>query len=438
MIFRKKAQNFFPPRLYNKREIPLEKGQERNIMNFIKKMCILRQVKQGFSGDGKTLSGLIKIEQYGKNLSVEVSVINFAPLSSGEYYCLLADSRGRTEMLPLRGKSLFNIVSELNAEEGFCGVICFVKNGIVPIAYGVNGQNVYDWRTLVQNSVPPRTKETAYAAGTGNADDFMSFGSESSESGTPRGEAPESAENIFSPRYEESPQNLPPTTEKRPGEAPQTPVPERPQPPRPAHETPPDPQEASINEPPREGTNARKAEGKYDDETVATENYYDKEKGNHERIENEESGTYAYAESGNQEQAEKERQNVAANGDAENVRNPFTTDSDGYYLAVKGEIDALFEKYPSDDSLKEVFAYSEWVRVRGEEGKAEYLIGVIYDDMKAKYICYALPAEDKERPPEEVKEICTFVPSSAFTDKEGFFVIFQSCSTGECIRPESL
>lgn len=78
------------------------------------------------------------------------------------------------------------------------------------------------------------------------------------------------------------------------------------------------------------------------------------------------------------------------------------------------------------------------MRVRGEEGKAEYLIGVIYDDMKAKYICYALPAEDKERPPEEVKEICTFVPSSAFTDKEGFFVIFQSCSTGECIRPESL
>lgn len=107
-------------------------------------------------------------------------------------------------------------------------------------------------------------------------------------------------------------------------------------------------------------------------------------------------------------------------------------------LPSREEIDALFEKYPSDDSLKEVFAYSEWVRVRGEEGKAEYLIGVIYDDMKAKYICYALPVEDKERPPEEIKEICTFVPSSAFTDKEGFFVIFQSCSTGECIRPESL
>ena len=55
-------------------------------MNYVKKMCILRQIRQGFSEDGKALSGLIKAEQYGKNLAVEVSVINFAPLSSGEYY----------------------------------------------------------------------------------------------------------------------------------------------------------------------------------------------------------------------------------------------------------------------------------------------------------------------------------------------------------------
>ena len=80
-------------------------------------MCILRQIRQGFSGDGKTLSGLIKIEQYGKNLAVEVSVINFAPLVSGEYYCLLSDGKGRTEMLSLRGKSLFNILSDLDISE---------------------------------------------------------------------------------------------------------------------------------------------------------------------------------------------------------------------------------------------------------------------------------------------------------------------------------
>jgi len=377
-------------------------------MNFIKKMCILRQVKQGFSGDGKTLSGLIKIEQYGKNLSVEVSVINFAPLSSGEYYCLIADSKNRTEMLPLRGKSLFNIVSELDAEDGFCGVICFVKNGITPIAYGIHGNKVYDWKSLVKRSVPPRSREPAC---TDNAGLDLATGTATGMGGIDFGFGGEAAEEPFLPdvQYDEKPEKLHlPENEK---------------------------------EPPREETNKEitaKNKGKYDDETVATENYYDREAKKNERIEHEQAHTYAHAESGNQDKTEKERTSAQTDGDAENIRNPFTTDSDGYYFAVKGEIDELFAKYPADDSLKNVFAFSEWVRVRGEEGKAEYLIGVIYDDMKAKYICYALPAADKENPPEEIKEICTFVPSSAFTDKEGFFVIFQSCSTGECIRPESM
>ena len=124
-------------------------------MNYIKKMCILRQVKQGFSGDGKSLSGLVKIEQYGKNLAVEVSIINFAPLSLGEYYCLLSDGKGKTEMLALRGKSLFNILSDLDISEGFCAVVCYVKSDVVPIAYGINGNRSYDWRSILNATLPP-------------------------------------------------------------------------------------------------------------------------------------------------------------------------------------------------------------------------------------------------------------------------------------------
>ena len=124
-------------------------------MNYVKKMCILRQIKQGFSGDGKPLSGLIKIEQYGKNLAVEVSVINFAPLASGEYYCLLSDGKGKTEMLALRGKSLFNLLTDMDISGGFCGIICYVKNEVIPIAYGINGNKTYDWRTILNAALPP-------------------------------------------------------------------------------------------------------------------------------------------------------------------------------------------------------------------------------------------------------------------------------------------
>ena len=122
-------------------------------------MCILRQAKQGFSGDGKTLSGLVKVEQYGKNLAVEVSVINFAPLISGEYYCVLSDRKGKTEMLPLRGKSLFNILTDMDISDGFCAVICFVKNEILPIAYGVNGNGSYDWKSILNATLPPLFSE---------------------------------------------------------------------------------------------------------------------------------------------------------------------------------------------------------------------------------------------------------------------------------------
>lgn len=318
-------------------------------MNYVKKMCILRQAKQGFSGDGKTLSGLVKVEQYGKNLAVEVSVINFAPLISGEYYCVLSDRKGKTEMLPLRGKSLFNILTDMDISDGFCAVICFVKNEILPIAYGVNGNGSYDWKSILNATLPP----------------------------------------LFSEKKEK----------------PATPT-----------------SEASVTE-----------ETGYDDETLALENYY--QENENEQIEPTETREDARTESGTEKQNAQARADLSENDDAASVLHPFTTGSDGYYVAVKAEIDELMSAYPRDNRLNGAFSCSEWVRIRGDEENPKYLVGVVYDDGKAKYICYALATENKDNPPEEIKDVCTFVPSTPFDENKGFFVIFQSASTGECIKP---
>ena len=291
------------------------------------------------------------MEQYGKNLAVEVSVINFAPLVSGEYYCLIADTHGKVETLALRGKSLFNLLSDLDISDGFCGIICFVKNEIVPIAYGINGNGNYDWKNILGATLPPtldkNTEETA-------------------------------------------------VTENE--------------------ETPP--------------------KKDYDDETVATENYY-KEQDDGQSLPEEISGD-ALAQSTTQKQDEEARTDAPKDADDTRVRHPFATDGDGYYRSIKSEIDELFSVYPKDDTLKGAFSCSEWIRVKGEDNAPEYLVGVIYDDGKAKYICYALKAEDKNCPPKEIKEACTFVPSSLFDDSDGFFIIFQSATTGECIKPEKI
>ena len=355
-------------------------------MNYVKKMCILRQARQGFSGDGKALSGLIKIEQYGKNLAIEVSVINFAPLVSGEYYCLISDGKGKTEMLSLRGKSLFNILSDLDISHGFCGVICYVKNDVVPVAYGINGNGSYDWKTILNSALPPvfpkserarkaeKTQKTETAE-TAAADTNVLDGLEMTQH-------IENAPTVY-----------------------------------------------ALNE---KNTSA------YDDETVATENYYqEKEKTNERELFSETRGD-ARAQSEAQNEREKAGSDASENVDADDLRHPFETDGDGYYRAVKGEIDALFQNYPRDQTLVGAFSCSEWVRVKGEENAPQYLVGVIYDDDKVKYICYALLAEDKSSPPEEIKDACTFVPVSALTGAKGFFVIFQSATTGECIKPQKV
>ena len=347
-------------------------------MNYLKKMCILRQIRQGFSGDGKTLSGLIKIEQYGKNLAVEVSVINFAPLVSGEYYCLLSDGKGRTEMLSLRGKSLFNILSDLDISEGFCGIVCYVKNEVVPIAYGINGNRAYDWRTILNKALPPvfpnskrQTATAEIAALTAEAEEKL-----------PTPPAPEPEPDILPPE-------------------------DAPMPPR---------------------------ELDYNDEKVATENYYEEK--DHERKLFQETDENAPAQSGVEEQIEEKGSNFEENGHAESVRRPFETDPDGYYLAVKEEVDKLFASYPKDDTLAGAFSCSEWVRVKGTAEKPEYLVGVLFEDGRVRYICYALTAEDKNNPPEEIKSVCAFVPTHAYDEEKGFFVIFQSASSGECTKPQ--
>lgn len=280
-------------------------------MNYVKKMCILRQIKQGFSGDGKALSGLIKIEQYGKNLAVEVSIINFAPLVSGEYYCLLSDGKGKTEMLSLRGKSFFNILSDIDVSNGFCGIICYVKNDVVPVAYGINGNGSYDWRAILNATLPP----------------------------------------VF-PKSEDKGAHTAVTTASKSEELP---------PPKLENEAP----MSALNENTSTAATRKEEEpaSAYDDDRVAAENYYEEEDDERERTEK--TVENARTQSPATESGAQKRADPAENGDAESVLHPFKTDSDGYYRSVKGEIDDLFKTYPRDKTLCGAFSCSEWVRIKG-------------------------------------------------------------------------
>lgn len=349
-------------------------------MNYVKKMCILRQIKQGFSADGKTLSGLIKAEQYGKNLAVEVSVINFAPLASGEYYCLLSDGKGKTEMLCLRGKSFFNILTDMDISGGFCGIICHVKTDVVPIAYGVNGNGAYDWKNILNATLPPVFPKN----------------------GDKNPEQSERAETLTAAADE---------TEKAPEPA--------------ADKT-------------LEKNKVVSVQTAYDDESIVEENYYEEKEKEDEREQFEKVSKNAHGESASQGKNAETGTTSAEDVDATGVLHPFKTNPDGYYLSVKSEVEELFKTYPRDKTLSGAFSCSDWVRIKGTAKDPQYLVGILYEDGRARYICYALATADKDNPPEEIRNVCAYVPFSVFDTTRGFFVIFQSAASGECIKPELL
>lgn len=108
----------------------------------------------------------------------------------------------------------------------------------------------------------------------------------------------------------------------------------------------------------------------------------------------------------------------------DNAVNPFlvTKGKLTYYKKVRESLESAFRKFPPDTRLLKVFPRSEWVRTESA------LLGVIYHNGQPRYLCVAV--EKSGDAPEEMKEHCTFVPESPFSDEEGFYIVFQDADSG--------
>lgn len=104
-------------------------------MGYTKNIAVIRGLKSGFSADGGPLSGIVKAEKYGASLKVEVSLINFAPLTEGKYVAAISDGK-RTCVLD---GLTFEGVSEVDTSAGFAALVCFVNGAVSPIASAICG-----------------------------------------------------------------------------------------------------------------------------------------------------------------------------------------------------------------------------------------------------------------------------------------------------------
>lgn len=104
-------------------------------MSYTKNIAVIKGLQGGFSADGGALSGLIKAERYSSELRVEVSLINFAPLTEGRYVVAISDGP-HTQIIE---NGIFEGQSDVDTSKGFAAAVCFVGNGVQLIASAVCG-----------------------------------------------------------------------------------------------------------------------------------------------------------------------------------------------------------------------------------------------------------------------------------------------------------
>jgi hypothetical protein len=122
---------------------------------FVRKMCILKQLKSGFSADGSPVGGVARVETFAGSLTLQISLINFAPLAEGRYVCVLCDKAGERVIFPLTlGISEYKTKSAFDAEKGFCCLVCFLKTSAECLAAGQYGGGTYRLKLLLEGLLP--------------------------------------------------------------------------------------------------------------------------------------------------------------------------------------------------------------------------------------------------------------------------------------------
>ena len=389
-------------------------------MNYIKKLCILKQVASGFAADGREVSALLTAESLGGRLTLTLAPIGFAPLAAGRYRCVVQDADGRREAfdLPVPSGACVRRAGGLDIARGIGCAVCFVGGKATCVAFGKTGEGAYDPKAMcaAEGEAPARARQAPPAI-----------------------PAPIRASDPMQPARAADPM--------QPARA-QTPPPDPP----------------------------------YDDEMLATENYFEKEGGApsgeacaektgaapaeetggaqaadglcsggpcadggaQAAARGAREGKAAAADGGQEEGAESGARDGNAQARAvtgENAQTLFRLHGGEnaepcYYDRVRADLDALFARHPAERELADCIPYSRWARVSFARNKY-YAVGVICDEKKPQYICYGVPAEAHGEPPAALKGFCSFLPLSVFEPEgRGYWMMFQDAETGRCVRIE--
>lgn len=343
----------------------------------VRRMCILKGVKSGFSQNGGALSGVARVETYAGKCTVSVSLINFAPLSQGRYYCILCDKEGEKILFPVSAQGgTFCKEGAFSPEKGFLCLVAFYRTECDLLATGQYGAGTYNIKLLLESvAAPPEKKEK---------------------------------KDLPAPPAQ-------PILEKEIVLVKGSDYPER------------ENTDGLYDDDGEEGGICHKSDGDgYDDEAISDGNYYGD--GGVERA-------GAAAEDATSAAKNPNEKDGSASSENETIEDPFHPfafpEGETYYLTIKDELERLFASSEETHALDFAFENGEWVKMKD----ADVYVGVLRENGLVRYIAYALPT-DRKTPPEELKNACFLPDFSAFSDgsdrgEKGYFVLFQDAETGE-------
>ncbi len=361
-------------------------GGDKTDMRFFKKTFVLKEIEQGYSVCDKPISGIARVEIEEGVANLFLSFVNFRSFGRGTYSFILSDG-GEIFYYALgaRPTSFARVMERVpKTEKGFAAGVCFIEGDIpVLISFGRTEEcelTVTDVKSAAAEKCLQIRKARLKA--------------EESAKPAPK---PIKAAHVTVHLNEELKE-----TEKN--AAPQT-------------------QTQTLFQ-------EKEPSCVYDDEAVATENYYmtEEEKNDCDRAKNELSFI------GNEEEAKTREEDYCGGEDEkDSLGGKRYSEQSPYYLTVKEELKEIFDKFPEEGSLKKLFPDGDFSRVNYSENKF-YVVGVIRECGEEKYICYGVPGAYSENAPEELAPYCSFIPLSVFDlSGDGYWMMFQSAVTGECI-----
>ena len=164
----------------------------------------------------------------------------------------------------------------------------------------------------------------------------------------------------------------------------------------------------------------------YDDEQIATENYYEEENASVEVEEVDltkrpsELNEPIINEPSIEEEPLKEEATLFVGRKAD------------YYEQVKESVEKLFEGRERVIELEKQLPFSKWVKVE-YDGARHYLVGVV--GSPPDYICYGLPSVYSHGGPPRIEEEGIFLPKSPrFPHGEGYWLLYQDAKTGKTVK----